>query len=73
MFLKEKRKPDGCFDKLKARLVAGGHMQDRSIYDDNSSPTVSWTSVSLILAIAAEDKHQVCTQQTSQELTLMPA
>ena len=26
MFLKEKRKPDGTFDKLKARLVAGGHM-----------------------------------------------
>jgi hypothetical protein len=36
-------------------------MQDRSVYDDISSPTVSWTSVSLILAIAAEERRHVCT------------
>ena len=29
MFLKEKFSADGNFEKLKARLVAGGHMQDR--------------------------------------------
>jgi hypothetical protein len=61
MFLKEKHKPDGSFDKLKARLVAGGHMQDRTIYDDISSPTVSWTSVCIVLAIAAEEERKVCT------------
>jgi len=60
MFLKEKRKPDGSFDKLKARLVAGGHMLDRSTYYI-LSPTVSWTLVSLIFGIAAEEKRQVCT------------
>jgi hypothetical protein len=33
MFLKEKHMPNGDFDKLKARLVAGGgHMQNRSEY-----------------------------------------
>ena len=37
MFLKEKFMADGTFDKLKARLVAGGHMQSRDIYDDGSS------------------------------------
>ena len=34
MFLKEKFSSTGEFQKLKARLVAGGHMQDRSIYSD---------------------------------------
>jgi transcription elongation factor GreA-like protein len=29
LFLKEKFKSDGSFDKLKSRLVAGGHMQNR--------------------------------------------
>jgi hypothetical protein len=38
MFLKEKYKADGEFEKLKARLVAGGHMQDRSEMGDVSSP-----------------------------------
>ena len=31
-FLKEKFLPDDSFDKLKARLVAGGHMQLREMY-----------------------------------------
>ena len=40
VFIKEKYKPDGLFDKLKARLVAGGDQQDRTVYSDNetSSP-----------------------------------
>ena len=29
MFLKIKQTPQGLFDKLKARLLAGGHLQDR--------------------------------------------
>jgi len=33
--------PDGTFDKLKSRLVAGGHKQDISLYDIVSSPTVN--------------------------------
>ena len=44
MFLKEKYLPTGAFEKLKARLVAGGNQQDKDLYDDISSPTVS-TSV----------------------------
>eukprot|EP01037_Dinobryon_pediforme_P023086 gene23086-24436_t len=33
LFLKEKLFPDGTFEKLKARLVAGGHRQDPTLYD----------------------------------------
>jgi hypothetical protein len=38
LFLKGKHKPDGTFDKLKARLVAGGHRQDHEEHDTVSSP-----------------------------------
>ena len=61
LFLKEKYNPAGLFEKLKARLVAGGHMQDRSLYDDVSSPTVSTETVFLVAAIAAQEKRHVVT------------
>jgi hypothetical protein len=61
MFLKEKFLSDGVFDKLKARLVAGGDMQDRNLYDDISSPTASATSLFMIAAIAAKENRHVCT------------
>ena len=51
MFLKEKFKPNGEFDKLKMRLVAGGNGQDRLDYDDISSPTVLLSTVFIILTI----------------------
>jgi hypothetical protein len=53
MFLKEKFKASGLFDKLKARLVAGGDQQDRSLYDDISSSTVSITTILLIIIFIA--------------------
>ena len=59
MFLKEKYKADGEFEKLKARLVAGGHMQDRSDMGDVSSPVVSGTSVNILAAIAAKERRRV--------------
>ncbi|CAM6031727.1 unnamed protein product [Sphagnum compactum] len=37
MFLKEKYLPNGAFDKLKARLVAGGNWQAEGTYGDTSS------------------------------------
>ena len=41
-FVKEKTTPEGIVDKVKARVVAGGNQQDKSIYilDETSSPTV---------------------------------
>ena len=55
MFLKEKFTASGEYEKLKARLVAGGDQQDKGLYDDLclSSPTASTTSVLAIAAIAA--------------------
>ena len=61
MFLKDKHNPDGSFDKLKARLVAGGHMQDRLIYNDTSSPTPAISSVFIIASIAASRGYTVAT------------
>ncbi len=43
VFLKEKFNSLGEFEKLKSRLVAGGHMEDKStlMFDEISSPTAS--------------------------------
>ena len=63
MFLKEKYLPSGEFDKLKARFVAGGNLQDRSLYEkeDITSPTINTWSVLLMAAIAAKEKRKVMT------------
>jgi Reverse transcriptase (RNA-dependent DNA polymerase) len=55
MFLKEKYLATREFEKLKARLVAGGDRQDKAMYDDLSAPTVSTSSVFTILSIAAQE------------------
>jgi hypothetical protein len=60
-FLKEKFDSEGNFIKLKARLVAGGHMQDRSLFDDISSPTVSTSAAFMVGAIAAHENRHVVT------------
>jgi Reverse transcriptase (RNA-dependent DNA polymerase) len=57
MFVKEKYLANGEYDKLKARLVAGGHMQDKSLYDDLSAPTASASGVFTVLAIAAKEER----------------
>ena len=59
MFLKEKYLPTGAFEKLKARLVAGGNQQNKDLYDDLSSPTVSTSAVMTVFAIAAYEKRNV--------------
>jgi Reverse transcriptase (RNA-dependent DNA polymerase) len=51
--------PDGSFDKYKARLVAGGDMQDKKLFEDVSPPTVSTSSVFAIAAIAAHEERHV--------------
>jgi hypothetical protein len=68
VFFKEKFK-GGVFDRLKARLVAGGNQQDKSLYDqatEISSPTVSTTSVFSIIATAAAKGHKVVTFDIGQ-------
>ena len=49
---------NGTFEKLKARLVAEGDRQDRSLYEDLSAPKVLTSSVFSIAAVAAmENRH----------------
>lgn len=63
MFLTDKYKSDGTFDKWKARLVAGGNRQSDTellkIYDTLSSPTVSQDTVMLVLGVAAIEKREI--------------
>jgi hypothetical protein len=59
MFLKEKFLSNGEFEKLKARLVAGGDQQDKSLYENLSSPTVNTQSVFMIAAIAGRERRRV--------------
>ena len=61
MFLKEKFLSSGDFEKLKARLVAGGHQQDRESYGDISSPTVATSAAFMIASIAALERRHVVT------------
>jgi hypothetical protein len=63
LFYKEKYFPDGKFDKLKARLVASGDAQDRSLYTESqtSSPTVSTETLFMVAAIAGREKRKVVT------------
>merc|ERR1711871_1654551 len=51
-FVRDKTDAEGKLLKIKARLVAGGHLQDKSIYSSNevSSPTVSTSSVFSIIS-----------------------
>ena len=58
MFLKEKFSAlDGSFDKLKARLVGGGDVQDReNLITDPSSPTVDFLTVMIIMNLTCQQK-----------------
>ena len=68
MFLKEKFDSVGKLLKLKARLVAGGNQQDKSIYtsDQISSPTVSTTSFFTLAAISAAENRHILTFDIGQ-------
>jgi hypothetical protein len=58
MFLKEKYLASGVFEQFKGRLVAGGHQQDKGLYENSSSPTVATSSVLAIAAIAAAENRK---------------
>lgn len=53
LFLTDKFKADGAFDKVKARLVANGDRQDPDSVGDTYSPTVNQISVFTQLNLAA--------------------
>ena len=49
MFLKEKFDGNNVFEKLKSRLVADGSTQDRTLYNNLSSPTAKLDSIFIVL------------------------
>ena len=63
MIVTPKALPSGHFDKLKSRIVGGGHRQDSSKFHDSeiSSPTVALTSMLAGAALAAHHHHHVMT------------
>jgi hypothetical protein len=65
MFLKEKFLASGAFDKVKARLVAGGDWVEPGTVGETSSPTVNTLSVMMILNIAAFMKFSVSTHDVT--------
>lgn len=61
MFLKEKFLSNGDFEKLKARLVALGNMQEKEVFDSVASPTISLVAIFIIIALAAIENRFVAT------------
>ena len=61
LFLKEKFDASGKFLSLKARLVGGGNHQDRSDYDNITSPTVRTQSVFVALNEAVSEGRNIST------------
>ena len=60
MFLREKFNAIGVFEKIKARLVADGSIQDREDFadEDISSPTASLESIfNMLKLVAVEKRH----------------
>ena len=62
-FLKEKYDARGQFEKVKARIVAGGNGQDKGLYtkEETSSPTVATASLFTILALAGHEHRHAMT------------
>jgi hypothetical protein len=63
VFLKEKYDPTGKFEKMKARMVAGGHRQDKDdySYEETSSPTCSLSSIYTAITVAVNKGMKIST------------
>jgi hypothetical protein len=53
MFIKHKMKPDGRYDKTKARLVGDGSTQAKHMYEFTASTTISLSTVFILFNIAS--------------------
>jgi hypothetical protein len=56
---KVKVKSDGSLDKLKARLVVRGDLQDKNITEDKWSPTATFCSLKMFLGHASRIKARI--------------
>jgi hypothetical protein len=61
MFLKEKLLANGEFDRMKARLVAGGNFVDARSVGETNAPTVNPFTVFFMLNVAAQYRLEILT------------
>jgi hypothetical protein len=61
MFLKEKLLANGDFDRMKARLVAGGNFVDARSVGETNAPTVNPLTVFFMLNVAAQYGLEILT------------
>jgi hypothetical protein len=63
IFVKQKYFPNGLFNKIKSRLVGGGHRQKRYLYTENDTllPIISLVVLFIIATIAAREQRHVIT------------
>lgn len=65
MFMKEKYNADGSYQKMKARLVAGGNYVDTTLIGDTKAPTARSISVMIALNRAVILSHEINTGDIS--------
>jgi hypothetical protein len=59
MFLRDKFKADGAFDKKKARMVFNGSQQNIADVGDTASPTVNPMSINTVFSYAATEPKYI--------------
>jgi hypothetical protein len=72
MFLKDKYKADGSFDKVKGRLCAQGDKEDPEMVGDTFSPTVNPISVFTQLQITAKEGMQLSSYDIKGAFLISP-
>jgi len=72
MFLKDKYKADGSFDKVKARMVAGGNARDPDSIGETFAPTVNPMSVFTQLQITVARKYELSAYDIKGAFLLSP-
>jgi hypothetical protein len=65
MFVTEKKKADGSYDRTKARLVAGGNHIPEGSVGETYAPTINPITVMMIINIAAVFKKELRTYDIS--------
>lgn len=72
MFLKVEFDADGNFDKLRVRLVHGGHVQSKEelLYESVTSPTAPIIFVLAVAAMASHESSEVASAHTSMPTIL---
>ena len=61
LFIKEKISANGIFEKIKARLVAGGHKQGKGSAAETYAPTADAATILIVLSVAIREARFIRT------------